>query len=73
MTLNVCGKLVGITQKGVVCVQQVGLAAESSDALEARNVLEFPLGLGPVEFFCRGTVLSEARNFLSYDLLDGGK
>ena len=43
------GEAAGIAEVGVVLVQQIGLAAEAADALEAGDVLRLLLGLGAIE------------------------
>ena len=63
-------ELPGVAEVGVVLVQQVGLAAESADALEAGDEGELLLRPSPIELGLGRAGLGQQRNLLGDDLLD---
>jgi hypothetical protein len=67
---EVGAELAGVAEEDVVLVEEVRLAAEAADALQARDETELPLGAGAFEFGRRRPLLGEARDLVGHDLLD---
>src|SRR5260370_32437056 len=70
MALDLGGNLVGIAEKSVVLIEEIGLSPDPANALQAGDESELPLRLGAVQLLRRRPILGQTRDFLSDDLLD---